>query len=88
MEDIKVTFTHPTTNATLEAEISPDMTVNEAISALVSEGFIEPPTQDDTYVLGVNGGQKIEGEQTLASAGVRDGSTITVVSFGQYGSHK
>lgn len=79
MEEYKVTFVHPTTRATLEAEVDPNMTVNEAINALVAENFIEAPRPNSPYILGINGGNKIEGEQTLLSGGLREGSTVSIV---------
>lgn len=80
MDEYNVTFIHPTTGATLEAEINPNMTADEAISALVAENFIEAPDNTHRYVLGITGGNKVEGSQSLASGGLRDGSTVNVVS--------
>ena len=80
MDEYNVTFIHPTTGATLEAEINPNMTADEAISALVAETFLEAPDNTHRYVLGITGGNKVEGSQSLASGGLRDGSTVNVVS--------
>ena len=80
MDEYNGPFIHPTTGATLEAEINPNMTADEAISALVAENFIEAPDNTHRYVLGITGGNKVEGSQSLASGGLRDGSTVNVVS--------
>lgn len=80
MEEYNVTFVHPTTGATLTAQINPNLTADEVINALVAENFIERPDSQHNYVLGITGGSKVEGSQSLASGGLRDGSTVNVVS--------
>lgn len=85
MEEYSVTFVHPTTGATLEASINPNLTADEVVSALVAENFIEPPTADINYTLGITGGNKVEGAQSLASGGLREGSTVNVISSGVAG---
>lgn len=80
MEEYNVTFVHPTTGATLTAQINPNLTADEVINALVAENFIERPDAELNYVLGITGGSKVEGSQSLASGGLRDGSTVNVVS--------
>jgi len=79
MDEYIVTFIHPTTGATLEAQINPNLTGDEVINALASENFIEAPDNARRYVLGIRGGNEVEGSQSLASAGLRDGSTIDVM---------
>ena len=80
MEEYNVTFVHPSTGATLTAQINPSLTADEVINALVAENFIDPPDSQDNYVLGINGGGKVEGSQSLSSGGLRDGGTVNVVS--------
>lgn len=83
--EYSVTFIHPTTGATLTAQINPELTADEVINALVGENFITAPDTNHNYALGINGGEKVEGSQTLASGGLRDGSTVTVISQGTAG---
>ena len=83
--EYNVKFIHPTTGATMEAAIDPNLTAAEVITALEQENFIEPAHGDMHYILGVNGGDKVEGSQTLASGGLREGGTINVVRSGSAG---
>ena len=78
MEEYNVTFVHPTTGATLTAQIDPDLTADEVIEALAAELFIEAPNEYCEYLLVVAGGMIVKGSQSLFSAGVRDGDTIQV----------
>lgn len=79
--EYSVTFIHPTTGATLTAQINPELTADEVINALVGENFITAPDTNHHYALGIKG-EMVEGSQTLASGGLKDGSTVTVISQG------
>lgn len=78
-----ISFVHPVHGGLLIVETVPDnVTVTEVINALIEERFIaipEPPYSYDSYVLGISGGSKIEGNQTLASGGLHDNCVIYVV---------
>ena len=80
--EYNVTFIHPTTNAQLQANINPELTADEVIAALVEENFIPAPTDDFVYSLSINGGQKVQGSQTLASGGLKDGGYVSVFGTG------
>ena len=55
------------------------------IAALVEENFIPAPTDDFVYSLSINGGQKVQGSQTLASGGLKDGGYVSVIGTGVAG---
>ena len=80
-----VKFRHPSTGAYLETQIEPDLTADEIIEALVAEEFITGVDAQKTYRLSVSGGAKIEGDQTLESAGLTDGCTIDLIDIPQGG---
>ena len=77
--EYNVKFVHPSTGAILEASINPELSASDVIAALISEDFISAPTAEQNYALAVNGGSKIEGDNTLSSAGLRDGGEVRVV---------
>lgn len=85
MDEYTVTFVHPTTGATLTAAINPNLTADEVVNALVSENFITPAEPGFHYELGVNGGSKVGGSQSLASSGLRDGGTVNIAMTGEAG---
>ena len=60
MEEYNVTFVHPTTGATLDALVNPNLTVYEIIDALLLEKFIDSPNLLTRYVLSISGGKAIE----------------------------
>ncbi len=78
----RMKFVHPTTGATFEADINPELTADEVVTALISEGFIEPPKSGQYYGLGINGGRKISGTQTMAEGGAADDVTVNMVLEG------
>lgn len=72
-----ITFVHPTTGATLTAELMDSLTVNEVILALVQENFIDKPDNDHQYVFGIVGIGKLENNDTFI--GVPDNSYVNIV---------
>ena len=78
--EYSVTFRHPTTGATLTAQINPDLTADEVISALVAENFITAPDSTHGYALAVKGGEMAQGSQTLGFCGLTEGATITLLN--------
>lgn len=69
--EYNITFVHPTTGATLTAEINPEMTVYEVIAALIDEQFIPY----GLYDLDING-ERIGGSETLLSVGLKDNECV------------
>ncbi|MFI5297852.1 MAG: hypothetical protein ACHREM_07100 [Polyangiales bacterium] len=80
--EIKVTFIHPRSSVTYDAELDPGMTGNDAIGALIGEKFLDPETETVVYALSRkdNGASvTVPRDASFVSQGVKSGDTISVV---------
>lgn len=76
---LDVTFLHPRTDRECKAEISVDLTAQQAVDELVKAGFLDAPEQHSWYALDlVRTGRTIPLSTAITSAGVRDGDQLRV----------
>ena len=77
MADVRVTFIHPTDGRLLTVVLDDTMTGSEVTGELIANDFIPPDSQG--YELSIKGGALIPADQTLAQAGVHEGTAIRVI---------
>jgi hypothetical protein len=77
MADVKVVFVHPTDGRRLTVTLDGSMTVAEVVGELIANDFVPPDQQG--YDLGIKGGRQLRAEESLADAGVKDGTTLNVI---------
>lgn len=84
---MEVRFTHPRTSDTYLAEISPLLTVKQALNALHSSEtgpFLPPPQPGETYNLVLRRtNQRMTLDTTMGSAGVQNGDVLDILLGGQ-----
>ena len=66
--------------ATLTAQLEPDMTADDVVAELISNGFIAPAEAGSSWALFSSGHGKVSGSQTLGDSGLQDGDTVTLTS--------
>lgn len=76
MKTIKVMIIHPIDRSSVEVDIDPTLTSKEVIKLLLDESFMTP--LPGGFTLALKGGSIIEESSTLAAAGVKEGSALTV----------
>jgi len=78
-DKLTLTFTHPRSSDSRKAELGPKTTVAQAIEGLVQSKFLEPAGKDRGYVVTLAGSaDQIPHSATFASAGAKDGDTVTI----------
>ena len=78
MPDVNVNFMHPTDGRVITVEVDDTMTGQEAMGELLANNFVPPHPQG--YGLVVSDiGSIIGNDQTLADAGVKNGTKINVI---------
>lgn len=75
--EISVKFVHPTTGAVLEAAVSPTITADEVIHALMRELFL--PQATVWYRLAIGDNRLMEGNCVLWNAGVTEGCNMRII---------
>ncbi len=83
MTDIDVHFSHPIDNRTIEVTLDGLITGRETIDLLLDNNVI--PRSEIGYELALKGGDMIRDDQTLANAGVRNGSIIRILQSSEAG---
>ncbi len=78
MANISVTFMHPIDRRSMVVTVEDSMTADEAIGNLIANNAI--PTHAGGYRLQIKGGRELQGNETLASAGVKDGAELNILS--------
>jgi len=78
MADVNVNFMHPTDGRVISVTIDETMTAQEAVGELLANDFV-PPHVEGYHLSLVESGNIIGVNQTLAGAGVRNGSKIHVL---------
>jgi len=78
MAEISVTFTHPVDRRSIVVTLEDSMTADEAIGNLIASNAI--PKHEGGYRLQIKGGRELQGNETLSSAGVKDGAVLNIVS--------
>jgi hypothetical protein len=84
MPDVNVNFMHPTDGRVITVTVDDTMTAHEIISELLANNFVSPAPGG--YEL-VENGNCFRADQTLADAGVRNGSKIRVNPSTDAGGH-
>jgi hypothetical protein len=78
MPDVNVNFQHPTDGRVITVEVDDTMTGQEAVGELLANNFVPPHSQGYGLVVS-DSGTIIGGPQTLAEAGVKNGTKITII---------
>ncbi len=79
MADINVNFMHPTDGRIITVTVDDSMTAEEAIGQLLANKFIVP-NPNGGYQLSIKGGAIINNNQTFIQAGVKDDTSLRVIS--------
>ncbi len=77
MANVRVNFMHPTDGRLITVTLDDAMSAQEAINHLISNNVISSNPQG--YNLAIKGGAQLQGSQTFAQAGVKDGTTLRVI---------
>ena len=77
MNQLNISFVHPTDGRVVTATLDSSMTVAEIISELIANSFIKH--SEHGYNLAVKGGNRLRNHQTLAEAGIADNTTLRII---------
>lgn len=74
-----LTFTHPRSAKTFDADVGPDTTGQQALEGLRQAGFIGPEVQGPFALQLTRTGESLPLGSSLVAQGARSGDTVAVV---------
>lgn len=77
MANIDVTFLHPTDMRPLAVTVDDTMLASDLITELLNNKFM--PASPGGYNLAIKGGDRLQNDQPIATAGVKTGAILRVI---------
>jgi hypothetical protein len=79
---MKVTFSHPHSSNTFQADVDPQCSGSTALQGLIDAKFLDPPGQGGYDLTLARTSSPIGPNTTLGSCGVQEGDLISVLRRG------